>query len=42
VGANREAVSRAISHLKRIGAIDAGRQRLIVLSPEKLLEGIDP
>ena len=40
IGANREAVSRAISFLKKSGVIDSGRRRLKILRPELLLEGL--
>ncbi len=38
IGANREAVSRAMSQLKRDGVIDSGRQRLRVLEPGALID----
>lgn len=41
IGANREAVSRAISFLKKSGVIDAGRKRLQILQPDNLLNGLD-
>lgn len=38
IGANREAVSRAISHMKRSGVIEAGRQRITLVQPDSLIE----
>lgn len=37
IGANREAVSRAISDLKKTGIIQAGRQRITLIKPEGLM-----
>ena len=37
IGANREAVSRCMSNLKRDGIVDAGRQRVVILQPDALL-----
>ncbi|MFV0384763.1 Crp/Fnr family transcriptional regulator [Paracoccus sp. (in: a-proteobacteria)] len=36
IGTNREAVSRVISELQKTGVINAGRQRLTILSPDAL------
>lgn len=38
IGANREAVSRAISDMKRSGVIKAGRQRITLVQPNELIE----
>lgn len=38
IGANREAVTRAIATLKRQGVLDTGRQRIRILLPDKILE----
>lgn len=38
IGANREAVSRAISDMKRSGVIKAGRQRITLVNPDELIE----
>lgn len=39
IGANREAVSRAVSKLKKAKVIDAGRQRIQVLQADILIDG---
>jgi len=41
IGANREAVSRAVSALKKSGLIDAGRQKLRILRSEPLLASLN-
>ena len=38
IGANREAVSRSISDMKRSGVIEAGRQRITLVNPDGLIE----
>ena len=40
IGANREAVSRSLSRLKRSGIIETGRKTLVMLQPDALLEGL--
>ena len=39
IGANREAVSRAVSKLKKAKVIDAGRQRIQILQADVLIDG---
>lgn len=41
IGANREAVSRAISQLNKEAVIAASRQSVTILSPEALVDGLD-
>lgn len=38
IGANREAVTRAIAAMKREGVLETGRQRLRILLPDQLLD----
>ena len=40
VGANREAVSRSLSRLKKHGIIETGRKQLVMLRPDDLLDGL--
>ncbi|MDA5095580.1 Crp/Fnr family transcriptional regulator [Aliiroseovarius sp. KMU-50] len=42
LGANREAVSRAISSLKKAGIIETGRRQIRILNPQALAELSDP
>lgn len=42
IGSNREAVSRAVSMLKRSGIIEAGRRRFRILAPDVLMAGLVP
>ena len=41
VGANREAVTRAMSHLNKSGILESGRRRVRFLLPTELLRGIE-
>jgi|HubBroStandDraft_1064217.scaffolds.fasta_scaffold00018_41 CRP/FNR family cyclic AMP-dependent transcriptional regulator len=41
IGANREAVTRAISALNKSGILESGRQRVRILLPDELLRGVD-
>lgn len=38
IGANREAVTRAIAAMKRDGVLETGRQRLRILLPDQLMD----
>lgn len=40
VGANREAVSRAIARLAAAGALDSGRRRIVIRDVEALMNGL--